>query len=78
VLIFVRMFRLILSVSLLHSLKEKVKRLKDMHEERQRNPEVRQVISLFPVQKQLSLEFNKHRVALVSMIVICLHFLQMF
>lgn len=77
-LIFVRMFRLILSVSLLHSLKEKVKRLKDMHEERQRNPEVRQVISLFPVQKQLSLEFNKHRVALVSMIVICLHFLQMF
>jgi len=78
VLIFVRMSRLILSVSLLHSLKEKVKHLKDMHEERQKNPEVRQVNSLFPVQKQLSVEFNKHRIALVSMIVICLHFLQMF
>lgn len=77
-LIFVRMSRLILSVSLLHSLKEKVKNLKDMHEERQKNPEVRQMNSLFPVQKQLSREFNKHRIALVSMIVICLHFLQMF
>jgi hypothetical protein len=52
--------------------------LKDMYEERQKNPEVRRVNSLFPVQKQLSLEFNKHRVSLVSMIVMCLHFLQMF
>ena len=72
------MSRLILSVSLLHSLKGKVEHLKDMYEERQKNPEVRRVNSLFPVQKQLSLEFNKHRIALVSMIVICLHFLQMF
>ena len=77
-LIFVRMSRLILSASLLHSLKEKVKHLKDMYEERQKNPEVRRVNSLFPVQKQLSLEFNKHRVALVSMFVMYLHFLQMF
>lgn len=73
-----RLSRLILSVSLLHSLKEKVRHLKDMYEERQKNPEVRRMNLLFPVQKQLSLEFNKHRVALVSMIVMCLHFLQLF
>lgn len=52
--------------------------MKDMYEERQKNPEVRQMASLLPVQRQLSLEFNKHRVELVSVIVMCLHFLQMF
>lgn len=52
----------------LEGLKEKVKNLKDMHEERQKNPEVRQMNSLFPVQKQLSREFNKHRIALHDMV----------
>lgn len=76
-LITVRISRFILSY-LLHSLKEKVRHLKDMYEERQKNPEIRRMGSLLPVQKKLSVEFNKHRTELVSMIVMCLQFLQNF
>jgi hypothetical protein len=49
-----------------------------MYEERQKNPEIRRMGSLLPVQKKLSVEFNKHRTELVSMIVMCLQFLQNF
>jgi hypothetical protein len=59
---------LIIYVSLLCSLEEKIKDLKEMYEERQKNPEVHKMDSLVPVQKNLSAEFNKHRRELVSMI----------
>jgi hypothetical protein len=71
VLITVKLSRLILFVSLLHSLKENVKHLKDMYDERQKNPEIHRMDLLLPVQKKLSLEFNEHRIALVSMILMC-------
>jgi hypothetical protein len=55
-------------VSPLCSLEEKIKDLKEMYEEREKNPEVHKVDSLVPVQKNLSAEFNKHKRELVSMI----------
>jgi hypothetical protein len=50
------------------SLEERIKDLKEMYEERQKNPEVQKVDSLVPVQKKLSMEFSKHRRELVSMV----------
>lgn len=52
----------------LADLEEKIKDLKEMYEERQKNPEVHKVDSLVPIQKNLSVEFNKHRRELNVMI----------
>jgi hypothetical protein len=50
------------------SLEEKIKDLKEIYEEKQKNPEVQKMESLLPVQKNLSVEFIKHRRELVSII----------
>lgn len=52
----------------LAGLKQNVKHLKDMYDERQKNPEIHRMDCLLPVQKKLSLEFNEHRIALHDMI----------
>ncbi|PNF40591.1 hypothetical protein B7P43_G06761 [Cryptotermes secundus] len=52
----------------LADLEEKIKDLKEMYEERQKTPEVHKMDSLVPVQKNLSVEFNKHRRELNDMI----------
>ncbi|XP_021929971.1 uncharacterized protein LOC110834781 isoform X1 [Zootermopsis nevadensis] len=52
----------------LADLEEKIKHLDEMYVERQRNPEVYEMDSLLPVQKSLSVEFNKHRRELNDMI----------
>jgi hypothetical protein len=49
-------------------LEEKIKDLKEIYEEREKNPEVQKMDSLLPVQKNLSVAFNKHRSELVSII----------
>jgi hypothetical protein len=61
--------------SLLCRLEEEIKHLQEMYEVRQRNPEVHEADSLIPVQKNLSVEFNKHRRELVGML--CLQFIEL-
>jgi hypothetical protein len=63
-------------VSVLCSLQEELKDFREMYEERQKNPEVRKMDSLLPAQKNLSVEFNKHRKELVSIQFNCMQFME--